>query len=284
MWREGSHQRTAAHGTDAVQGRAPAMSFSLCRISALHSAGALLFASPALISALPQCHPSCKTRQYINEPGIDFVRHLSASAKAAGVDLDFAAVQNRLNPTWVHALANELAEENLSAQGILDLIVKRSFVIDRADYKRVYFSGPKGKPYVPPNLTCGHKGDSAGKCSCAAFRTLVPTVAATGKGVDWTQYALCPSAAAMQNFAPEWLGDITVVGGLKAALLRDGRCDRCRQPGDPHYFRPRNERSAWYWDKTGSQQSRGSNGSPFTPSNAALARKEGEPPVVEIKN
>ena len=223
-----------------------------------------------------------KTRQYINEPGIDFVRRLSASAKAAGIDLDFAAVQNRLNPTWVHALANELADENLTAQAILDLIVKRSFVIDGADYKRVHFSGPEGKPYVPPNLTCGHKGDSAGKCSCAAFRALTPAVAATGKGVDWTQYALCPSAAATQNAAPEWLGDITQVAGLKAALLRDGRCYRCRQPGAPHYFGPRNERSAWYWDKTGVRQSRGSAGSPFTPGNAALAKKEEEPRVTEI--
>ena len=225
-----------------------------------------------------------KTRQYINEPGIDFVRRLSAAARAANIILDLPAVQNRLNPTWTHALANELADDDISAQKLLDLIVKRSFVIDGVDYKRIHFSGPEGKPYVPPSLTCGHKGDSTGRCSCAAFRNSTPTIAAASKGVDWTQYPLCPSAAATQNASVEWLGDLTLVPGLKAALQKEGRCFRCRFPGAPHYFGPRNERSAWYWDKTGVRQSRGAAGSPLTPGNAALAKIEGEPRVVEIKD
>ena len=156
-----------------------------------------------------------KTRQYINEPGIDLVRRLSAAARTANITLDLPAVHNRLNPTWTHALANELADDDIPAQTILDLIVKRSFVIDGADYKRIHLSRPEGKTYVPPSLTCGHKGDSAGRCSYAAFRSSVPTIAAASKGVDWTQYPLCPSAAATQNTSVEWLGDLTLVPGLR---------------------------------------------------------------------
>ena len=87
-------------------------------------------------------------------------------------------------------------------------------MIDGPDYKQIRFDGPEGKQYIPPDLSCGHKGDSSGKCSCATFRATTPAIAAAGKGVDSTQYPLCPSAAATQTAAAEWLGDSTLVPGL----------------------------------------------------------------------
>ena len=50
------------HSTSAARSRAPAISFSLCRLSALHCAGALLCVSLSLFSALRRCPLSCYTR------------------------------------------------------------------------------------------------------------------------------------------------------------------------------------------------------------------------------
>ena len=56
-----------AHSTSEARGRAPAISFSLCRLSALHCAGALLCVSLALFFALRRCTLSCYTRARLHD-------------------------------------------------------------------------------------------------------------------------------------------------------------------------------------------------------------------------
>jgi hypothetical protein len=188
-----------------------------------------------------------KSRQWINEPGIDFHIRIKRMARQADVILDTAAIHMRLNPKWKNALALRLVDPGLRANQLLGLLRDGSFVLDDPDHTRINMAGPQGRPYVPPRHDC----PSNSKCVCALSHPM-PMVAAAGFApVDWSTYPDCPRPSHRPMVPPEFLGDLRTKRGLRDALKKAGRCEKCRGIGAPHCWGRKNEETNRRYDETG---------------------------------
>jgi hypothetical protein len=190
-----------------------------------------------------------KSRQWLNEPGLDYFLRLTQMARRAGVTLDKQAIHMRLNPRWKNALALRLVEPNLSPGTLLDYLRDGSHTIDDPDHTRVNMAGPSGRPYSAPSRKCQNCSSSP-RCVCAFEPS--PSVAAIGNSpIDWTTYPLCPAPADRRVIPDEFLGDFRENVGLRERVKKAGRCEKCRGLGAPHKWGQRADRDGWYYDAKG---------------------------------
>jgi hypothetical protein len=195
-----------------------------------------------------QLHGLSKSRQWINEPGIDFHIRIERIARQADMALDVEAIHMRLNPQWKNALAIRHINPTLRPGELLALLCDGSFVFDDPNHPHVNMTGAQGQPYVPPRHECL---SMSSKC-IFALEDHSPRIAAIGNSpIDWSKYPHCVKPSRRPVIHEEFRGDIRIVVGLRELLKKAERFEKCQGVGVPDCWSKDGKRKDWYYDARG---------------------------------